>query len=162
MTALFVVRAPDAYNWLLGVYLTGGSFYFIYRLCGKPKPWWLLAGAALITGLILRMPGLYEAYVYPFILLASPIEGNGPIPSFFRILTEKFAHNRANCGSVAKSLWLVGPDVRRSVRSLSVVSLGSTDKRLFQRRERNQMNTLTGRDWTTLITRAMADARKTV
>src|SRR5262249_10157374 len=74
------------YNWLLGVYLTGGSFYFIYRLCGKPKPWWLLAGAALITGLILRMPGLYEAYVYPFILLASPIKGNGLVPLFFRML----------------------------------------------------------------------------
>lgn len=44
------------FNWLLSAYLAGAALYFIYRLCGKHKPWWVLAGSALCTAAIVVSP----------------------------------------------------------------------------------------------------------
>ncbi|WP_293354089.1 MULTISPECIES: PrsW family glutamic-type intramembrane protease [unclassified Microcoleus] len=61
-TVIFVVsmfvavgNAP-AFNFLLSAYLAGAAYYFIYQLCGKHKPWWVLLGTALATVLILLSP----------------------------------------------------------------------------------------------------------
>ncbi|MBD2308177.1 PrsW family intramembrane metalloprotease [Chroococcidiopsis sp. FACHB-1243] len=41
---------------LVATYLSSAAYYFIYRLCGKIKPWWLPILAATATALILFSP----------------------------------------------------------------------------------------------------------
>ncbi|NEO46268.1 MAG: PrsW family intramembrane metalloprotease [Moorea sp. SIO4A3] len=62
VTVLFVVSMfaavgqPVVFNLLLAAYLAGLAYYFVYQLCGKPKPWWVLLGSTLGTSLILVSP----------------------------------------------------------------------------------------------------------
>jgi len=61
ITALFVVFLFFAsnsvqFNIFLGTYIITISYYFIYRLCGKHKPWWLLIGVATVEMVILASP----------------------------------------------------------------------------------------------------------
>lgn len=62
ITVVFVVLLFFAqgfsYQILLGAYLASASLYVIYQLCGKPKPWWVLASSALTTMTILASPVL--------------------------------------------------------------------------------------------------------
>lgn len=53
---LTAVGKPGWFNLLLATYLAVGALYLVYRLCGKPKPWWILLGSALATVLILVSP----------------------------------------------------------------------------------------------------------
>ncbi len=53
------------FNFLLAAYLSGAAYFFIYQLCGKHKPWWLLAGAAGMTALLLVSPVL-DGFIYVF------------------------------------------------------------------------------------------------
>lgn len=46
----------NAFNFLTAVYIAGGAYYFIYRLCGKQKSWWVLLGSGLFTVVILLSP----------------------------------------------------------------------------------------------------------
>jgi RsiW-degrading membrane proteinase PrsW (M82 family) len=55
----------ELFNLLLASYISGIAYFFVYQLCGKQKPWWLLVGAALITVLILASP-LLEVFVFVF------------------------------------------------------------------------------------------------
>lgn len=65
VTVLFVVsmfaKIGDfvAFALLLAAYLSGAAFYFVYQLCGKSKPWWLLLAAALITMVMIASPVLH-------------------------------------------------------------------------------------------------------
>ena len=66
VVSLFLsVGNPLRFNRLLAAYLAGAAYYFIYQLCGKRKPWWLLVGTALSTVLILFSPVL-DLCVYVF------------------------------------------------------------------------------------------------
>lgn len=62
VTVLFVVLMfaavgqQDVFNVLLAAYLAGAAYFFIYRLCGKSKPWWVLLLCAALTSLILVGP----------------------------------------------------------------------------------------------------------
>jgi RsiW-degrading membrane proteinase PrsW (M82 family) len=62
VTVLFVVALflavgrPIWFNLILATYIALAAYYFIYRLCGKHKPWWVLLGAGLMTVLVLRSP----------------------------------------------------------------------------------------------------------
>ncbi len=62
VTVLFVVLMfaavgqQDVFNILLAAYLAGAAYFFIYRLCGKSKPWWVLILCAALTSLILVGP----------------------------------------------------------------------------------------------------------
>lgn len=62
VTVLFVVLMfaavgqQDVFNVLLATYLAGAAYFFIYRLCGKSKPWWILLLCAALTCLILVGP----------------------------------------------------------------------------------------------------------
>ncbi|MCW6035658.1 PrsW family intramembrane metalloprotease [Spirulina subsalsa FACHB-351] len=49
---------PIAFNLLLSTYLAGIAFYYIYQLCGKPKPGWVLLSSSLITILLIISPAL--------------------------------------------------------------------------------------------------------
>ena len=53
---LFFSSNSGNFNILLGTYIITLAYYFIYRLCGKSKPWWLLFGVAFIQILILLSP----------------------------------------------------------------------------------------------------------
>ena len=62
LTVVFVVLMfaavgqPIVFNMLLAAYLAGAAFYFVYRLCGKSKPWWVLLACTIATGSILVSP----------------------------------------------------------------------------------------------------------
>jgi hypothetical protein len=64
LTVIFVVfmfatvGEPQANQIIVGTYIAGAAYYFIYRLCGKHKPWWLLVGVALTTAALLKSPVL--------------------------------------------------------------------------------------------------------
>jgi RsiW-degrading membrane proteinase PrsW (M82 family) len=73
-TVIFVVLMfatvgqPEAayFNQLLvATYLAGAAYYFVYQLCGKSKPWWVLLSSALATVLILLSP-LLPIFVFIF------------------------------------------------------------------------------------------------
>ncbi|MFB2968124.1 PrsW family glutamic-type intramembrane protease [Aerosakkonema sp. BLCC-F183] len=50
------VGNPMVFNLVLASYLAGSAYYFVYQLCGKHKPWWVLVACALVTVLILLSP----------------------------------------------------------------------------------------------------------
>jgi RsiW-degrading membrane proteinase PrsW (M82 family) len=64
ITVVFVVLmfvtngAPQWFNPLLAAYIAGGAYYFVYQLCGKRKPWWVLMSAAIVTAFLLLSPVL--------------------------------------------------------------------------------------------------------
>jgi RsiW-degrading membrane proteinase PrsW (M82 family) len=63
---LFIaVGQPLIFNLLLAAYLASAAYYFIYLLCGKHKPWWLLVGVALMTVLLLLSPVL-DLFIFVF------------------------------------------------------------------------------------------------
>jgi RsiW-degrading membrane proteinase PrsW (M82 family) len=71
LTVVFVVLMfaavgqPLVFNLLLSAYLAGAASFFVYRLCGKPKPWLVLIGCAATTGLILVSP-LLQLFIFVF------------------------------------------------------------------------------------------------
>jgi RsiW-degrading membrane proteinase PrsW (M82 family) len=62
LTVVFVVLMfasvgyPQANQVIVGSYIAFAAYYFVYQLCGKSKPWWVLMAAALSTMLILLSP----------------------------------------------------------------------------------------------------------
>jgi RsiW-degrading membrane proteinase PrsW (M82 family) len=56
---------PEVFNFLLASYLTGAAYYFVYRLCGKSKPWWLLLSSAVITIILLATPA-FSIFTFVF------------------------------------------------------------------------------------------------
>ncbi len=65
LTVVFVVLMfatvghPQANQVIVGSYIAFAAYYFVYQLCGKPKPWWVLLAVALSTMLILLSPLLH-------------------------------------------------------------------------------------------------------
>ncbi|MBE9011964.1 PrsW family intramembrane metalloprotease [Pseudanabaenaceae cyanobacterium LEGE 13415] len=59
VVALFVaVGQPLLFNRLLAGYIALVGFYFVYQLCGKRKPWWVMVLSAMGTYFLLRSPVL--------------------------------------------------------------------------------------------------------
>jgi RsiW-degrading membrane proteinase PrsW (M82 family) len=56
VVSLFFSSNTAQFNILLGTYIITLAYYFIYRLCGKYKPWWLFFSVAFIQILILLSP----------------------------------------------------------------------------------------------------------
>lgn len=52
------VGNPALFNFTVAAYLSSAAYYFVYQLCGKHKPWWLLTSSALITVLLMVSPVL--------------------------------------------------------------------------------------------------------
>lgn len=53
------------FNALLSIYLISACYYFVYQVGGKPKPWWLLLGSALLTILLLCGP-ILSLFIFVF------------------------------------------------------------------------------------------------
>ena len=69
---------PGLFNWLIALYLGGGGFYFIYRLCGKHKPWWVFIISALMTMVILISPLLNLFFLVFRVILPGNLDNVGP------------------------------------------------------------------------------------
>lgn len=74
---------PLLFNTALAIYLALAANYFIYQLCGKPKPWWLLVGSAVMTALVLLSP-LLSLFLLVF---QKMLPGEVPSPFTGNLLT---------------------------------------------------------------------------
>ena len=59
------VGKPEANQVIVAVYIAFAAYYFIYQLCGKHKPWWVLLAVALSTALILLSP-ILDLFLFLF------------------------------------------------------------------------------------------------
>ncbi|MCC3404581.1 MAG: PrsW family intramembrane metalloprotease [Microcoleus sp. PH2017_10_PVI_O_A] len=95
-TVIFVVSMfvavgnSAAFNFLLSAYLAGAAYYFIYQLCGKHKPWWVLLGTALATVLILLSPLLIGFILVFREILPGRLPAEGEEISFLPFLIRMF------------------------------------------------------------------------
>ncbi|MEG5000798.1 PrsW family glutamic-type intramembrane protease [Microcoleus sp. B4-D4] len=95
-TVIFVVSMflavgnSAAFNFLLSAYLAGAAYYFIYQLCGKHKPWWVLLGTALATVLILLSPLLIGFILVFREILPGRLPAEGEQISFLPFLIRMF------------------------------------------------------------------------
>lgn len=95
-TVIFVVSMfvavgnSAAFNFLLAAYLAGAAYYFIYQLCGKHKPWWILFCSALGTILILLSPLLIGFIVVFRDILPGRLPTEGEKISFIPFLIRMF------------------------------------------------------------------------
>jgi RsiW-degrading membrane proteinase PrsW (M82 family) len=95
-TVIFVVSMfvavgnSAAFNLLLAAYLSGAAYYFIYQLCGKHKPWWILFCAALATVLILLSPLLIAFIIVFREILPGRLPAEGEQISFLAFLIRMF------------------------------------------------------------------------
>ncbi|MEB3163643.1 MAG: PrsW family glutamic-type intramembrane protease [Prochlorothrix sp.] len=81
---------PLTFNRILALYLSvAGYYFFIYRLCGKPKPWWVLGLAAIAMAVILQSPlASVGLWLFREILpgsLPDLGQGLGPLEQFGRL-----------------------------------------------------------------------------
>jgi len=96
LTVVFVVLMFMAvgqamvFNLLLATYLTGAASYFVYQLCGKPKPWWVLLGSAIATALILTSPLLPLSIIVFRDILPGSLPQEGELISFTSLLIRMF------------------------------------------------------------------------
>ena len=91
VVSLFVaIGRPAIFNLLLAAYLAGAAFYFVYQLCGKHKPWWLLVGVAASVMLILLSP-ILTVFGFAFReLLPGAVPEEGEIIAFPALLVRMF------------------------------------------------------------------------
>ena len=81
---------PAVFNLLLAAYLAIAALYFIYQLCGKQKPWWLLMAVATITALILISPAL-DLFTFVFHhLLPGDLSSTNAATNFWVLLVKMF------------------------------------------------------------------------
>jgi RsiW-degrading membrane proteinase PrsW (M82 family) len=95
LTVLFVVSmfaaiGKEVFNLLLAVYLASAAYFFIYRICGKRKPWWVLLFCAVSTSLILVGP-LLPLFITVFRkILPGSLPNPGEQISFMSLLIRMF------------------------------------------------------------------------
>src|SRR5580693_8759881 len=46
----------DVFRNMLGVGVGVGVYFALYQVCGKPKPWYVLVGATVITMIVMSSP----------------------------------------------------------------------------------------------------------
>jgi RsiW-degrading membrane proteinase PrsW (M82 family) len=97
LTAAFVVlmfwsldKSVIIFIVLLATYISGGAYYFIYQLCGKSKPWWLLVGTGLMTIVLLLTP-VFGWFVLVFRgILPGSLPETGTTDNFLVLLVRYF------------------------------------------------------------------------
>lgn len=77
------IGEPVFFNFLISAYLAGAAYFYIYQLCGKRKPWWVLMSALMITILMLVTP-VIDLFIIVFrgILPGGLYEDSGIISLF--------------------------------------------------------------------------------
>jgi RsiW-degrading membrane proteinase PrsW (M82 family) len=97
LTAAFVVlmfwsldKSVIVFIALLATYISGGAYYFVYQLCGKYKPWWLLFSTGLMTIVLLLTP-IFGLFVIVFRgILPGSLPDAGTTDNFFVLLIRYF------------------------------------------------------------------------
>ncbi|NEP13941.1 MAG: PrsW family intramembrane metalloprotease [Symploca sp. SIO2C1] len=96
LTVFFVVLMfaavgqPIVFNLLIAAYLAGAALFFVYQLCGKAKPWWVLLSCGIATGLILISP-LLSVFITVFReILPGNLPAQGEQISFGSLLIQMF------------------------------------------------------------------------
>ena len=91
VVALFLaVGHSIVFNLLLAGYLALAAYYFVYQLCGKRKPWWILVCAALGTIAVLRSPVLPLSILLFRHVLPGQVPENGESIDFLVLLIRMF------------------------------------------------------------------------
>ncbi|NJN71975.1 MAG: PrsW family intramembrane metalloprotease [Limnothrix sp. RL_2_0] len=77
------IGEPVFFNFLVSAYLAGAAYFYIYQLCGKRKPWWVLLSAAMLTIFMLVTP-IIDLFILVFreILPGGLYEDSGIISLF--------------------------------------------------------------------------------
>lgn len=84
------IGKPQAFNGLLSSYLAGIAYYYIYQLCGKSKPWWVLLLSGLMTVFLLVSPVL-SLFILVFRgILPGNLPDNTSSIGFFQLLIGMF------------------------------------------------------------------------
>lgn len=78
------------FNGLLATYLGAAAYYFIYRLCGKVKPWWLPVILVLLSMALLSTPILPLFLWFFRDLLPGAIPTLGTTPGFWVLFLRMF------------------------------------------------------------------------
>jgi len=79
---------PQLFNLTLSLYISLAAYYFVYQLCGKSKPWWIILGAALFTVFILRSP-ILNIFLWFFYKVLPGTAPTGQV-SFISVLIAMF------------------------------------------------------------------------
>lgn len=88
----FSVGNSALFNGVLATYIAGAAYLFVYQLCGKHKPWWILVAAGLMTIGLLLSPVL-DLFILVFreVLPGDiPTEATGATGNFFSLLGQMF------------------------------------------------------------------------
>lgn len=84
--ALFTtIGIPVLFNFFLALYISGMAFYFIYRTCGKAKPWWVFIASGFGTMFLLVVPPFLWLFILVFRKILPGDIPDGTTP-FFPIL----------------------------------------------------------------------------
>ncbi len=97
LTVVFVVlmfatlNRPQLNQIIVATFIALAAYYFfIYLLCGKHKPWWVLLGSALTTMLILLSP-LLDLFIFVFrVILPGSLPSNQESITFTELLLRMF------------------------------------------------------------------------
>jgi RsiW-degrading membrane proteinase PrsW (M82 family) len=113
LTVIFVVLMfatvgqPQTNQVIVATYIASAAYYFVYQLCGKQKPWWVLMSAALMTTLILLSPVL-DLFIFVFRVI---LPGSLPSPQEPTTFTELLVRMFFGAGlmeELLKALPLIG------------------------------------------------------
>ncbi len=96
LTVVFVVLMfatvghPQANQVIVATYIAFAAYYFVYQLCGKQKPWWVLLASALTTTLILLSP-LLDIFIFVFrVILPGKLPSGEDATTFTELLVRYF------------------------------------------------------------------------
>jgi len=79
---------PQLFNLTISVYISLAAYYFVYQLCGKNKPWWVILGAAVFTAATLRSP-ILNLFLWFFYKVLPGTAPTGQV-SFINVLIAMF------------------------------------------------------------------------
>jgi len=80
-----------AFNlFLIGIYIAAAAYYFIYSLCGKAKPWWVIISTAIGMMVILSTPLSQPFFVVFRQILPGNISLENSNTSFLTLLVHLF------------------------------------------------------------------------
>jgi RsiW-degrading membrane proteinase PrsW (M82 family) len=81
--ALFAtIGVPMLFNFFLALYISGMAFYFIYRTCGKAKPWWVFIASGFGTIFLLLVPPFLLLFIFVFRRILPGGIPDGTVPPF--------------------------------------------------------------------------------
>ncbi|MEI6063640.1 MAG: PrsW family glutamic-type intramembrane protease, partial [Pseudanabaena sp. ELA748] len=79
---------PQLFNLTISTYISLAAYYFVYRLCDKNKPWWIILGAALFTAAILKSP-ILQIFIWFFYQVLPGTAPTGQV-NFISVLIAMF------------------------------------------------------------------------